>query len=113
METAAHAPQTTATFTRLRDESWGLRIVGPLPVTPGQIVRVTKKDGTATDERVGEVVWSDGKGVTLARVGRAATPASPRPAYAGGRFSGRLRTCGYCGGSYPANGLCPRCGDEG
>lgn len=101
--------ENTATFTRLRDESWGLRIVGPLPVDPGQTVRVTKKDGTATTERVGEVVWSDGKGVTLARVARVATPASPRPAHAGGRSSGGFRTCSYCDRRVPRASLC--CGD--
>lgn len=115
---AATAAENAATWTKLRDGSWGLRITGPLAVTAGMVVTAKRSNGTTSREAVGEVVWSDGK-VTLARVG-----AKPREASAGGysyapraaaapRPGARMRKCGYCDGLYPADGLCPRCGDEG
>lgn len=117
MTTTTAATSNTATFTKLRDGSWGLRIVGPHAVEPGQSVTVTKKSGETSTERVGEVIWSDGKGVTLAKISaRVATPAAPHaaaPARSYNASSARWVTCGYCGGRYPRGGLCSRCGDEG
>lgn len=115
MTTTTATTSNTATFTKLRDGDWGLRIVGPHAVEPGQTITVMKKSGETSSERVGEVVWSDGKGVTLAKIGqRAATPAAPRPAAQSYSYRSReMNTCGYCGGRYPRGGLCVRCGDEG
>lgn len=112
MTTTTATTSNTATFTKLRDGSWGLRIVGPNAVEPGQTVTVTKKSDETSTERVGEVIWSDGKGVTLAKIAaRVTTPAAPR--YAAPSRGRRMRTCGYCDRHYPADGLCSNCGDEG
>lgn len=116
MTTTTATTSNTATFTKLRDGDWGLRIVGPHAVEPGQTVTVTKKSGETSTERVGEVIWSDGKGVTLAKIAaRVTTPAAPRYAAPSrpAATRGKMRICGYCDGPYPVGGLCPRCGDEG
>ena len=55
-----------ATFTKLRDGSWGLRIEGSAKA--GQTVTVTKKSGETSREVVGKIIWS-GNGITLAKVG--------------------------------------------
>jgi len=45
-----------ATYTQLRDQSWGVRVIGT--VAAGQAVVVTKKDGTLKTEIVARVLWS-------------------------------------------------------
>jgi hypothetical protein len=54
-----------ASFARLRDGSWGLRIVGE--AQPGDAVRATRRDGSSSIHIVGEIVWC-GQGVTLAEI---------------------------------------------
>lgn len=55
----------TTTYTKLRDESWGIRAEGTL--TAGQRVQVRKKSGEVKTETIGRIVWS-GNGVTLATI---------------------------------------------
>lgn len=46
-----------ATYTKLRDGSWGVRLEGgPLPA--GSTVTVTKRDGGQKQETIKAVVWS-------------------------------------------------------
>lgn len=51
--------ETTATFAKLRDGSWGLRVVGCCH--PGSYVQVTKKSGETTLKQIGRVMWHDAK----------------------------------------------------
>lgn len=63
---------TLATFAKLRDGSWGLRIVNDSYCPKaGEYVRVTRRDGEAAFKRVGRVVWRD-KGVALCTIGESA-----------------------------------------
>ena len=55
----------TATFSRLRDGSWGVRVNGA--AAKGDVVLASRRDGRQTCLTVGAVVWS-GNGVTLARI---------------------------------------------
>ena len=57
----------TATYTKLRDGSWGIR--SNLKLTVGQNVPVTKRNGTSKTEQVTKVLWTDGK-VWLASIGQ-------------------------------------------
>lgn len=61
-----------ATFTKLKDNSWGLRIKGSLPDI-GSTVEVVRANGSRSQQCVGAVVWS-GDGVHLVRIGVAGTP---------------------------------------
>ena len=61
---AAPAP-AGATYAKLRDGSWGVRVTGP--AAAGQSVTVRKKDGTSKVERIAAVVW-EGDGVTLCSI---------------------------------------------
>jgi hypothetical protein len=78
----------TATYTKLRDGSWGVRVVGT--VAPGATVQVTKKSGESKTETVGKVIWT-GNGVTLATLARESTP-RPTTRRRGGRYE-----CEECG----------------
>ena len=46
-----------ASYTKLRDGSWGVRVMGKIEA--GASVTVTKRDGTTKCERVARVLWSD------------------------------------------------------
>ncbi len=56
----------SATYTKLRDGSWGIRSTETIRV--GQTVLVAKRDGSTKSETVGAIVWT-GNGVTLASIG--------------------------------------------
>lgn len=47
------------TYTKLKSGEWGVRIDGR--ATPGATVTVTKKSGENKTERIGRVLWTDGK----------------------------------------------------
>jgi len=49
---------TTATFTKLNDGSWGLRVKGV--AHHGDYVVVTKKNGESTMKQIKTVLWADG-----------------------------------------------------
>lgn len=76
---------TTATYTKLRDGSWGLRVQGK--AFDGQDVLVTTRAGRTVEESVGKVLWSDGK-ISLCK-----TFASQMPRR-GKASAGRCRRCG-------------------
>jgi hypothetical protein len=56
----------TATWARLRDGAWGLRVQGE--ARTGDTVRAVRASGASALVRVGRIVWS-GEGVTLATAG--------------------------------------------
>ncbi len=68
----------TATYTKLKDGSWGVRVTGT-PSHEGRVITVTKKDGSAKQEALGPRVW-EGNGVQLLRInsGYRATKSSAR-----------------------------------
>lgn len=86
------------TFTKLRDETWGLRSTTNLPF--GQTVVVEKKDGTTSTAVVGEKVWA-GNGVVLYRAGGAKSASKHRA----------WRPCGYPGCTQGRH--CDECDGEG
>lgn len=78
----------SATYTKLKDGTWGLRIVGAITAT----VTVRKKSGEEKQERVGRVLWS-GNGITLATI----------------QFSRQSSGGEYCGYACPVTGrICCR-----
>lgn len=46
----------SASYTKLRDGNWGVRIVGPAP-QQGATVTVTKKSGETKTETIGRLLW--------------------------------------------------------
>jgi len=57
-----------ATFTKLRDGSWGLR---GMNLQQGDSVLVSRKDGSKTKMEVGRIVWKGPDGTTVAEIGGA------------------------------------------
>jgi len=81
-----------ATYTKLRDGSWGIRAQEPL--TAGQAVTVAKRDGTTQTETVDKIVWTGEDGTTLATIQprrKAASASSARRSHA------ETKTCWECG----------------
>lgn len=84
-----------ATYTKLRDGSWGVRVVGTPPIA-GSVVSVTTKAGKVKQETISRVVWSgkddSGSTVSLCSVGQSArSGGTPRNA-------SRTRGAQYCEG---------------
>lgn len=61
-----------ATYTKLKDESWGIRVQGT--VAAGDTVTVAKRDGSTKQEVVLAVLWT-GEGVSLCSIRRDSAPA--------------------------------------
>ena len=85
-----------ASYTKLRDGSWGVRAGGA--VRAGESLTVTKRDGTTKIETVGRVLWSGpdsrtGEVISLCTVLADAAPASPRAAYASNYQASRRSRC--------------------
>lgn len=101
----------SASFTKLRDGSWGVRLSGSAPQR-GQVLAVARKDGTVTMVTVERVIWS-GNGAHLCAIAqeRLQRAAAPRPSR--GPRSGRCRECGGALVSVPHHramgGLCGQC----
>jgi hypothetical protein len=55
-----------ATWTKMRDGNWGLRVEGD--VKAGDVVLACTKSGKKTRESVGSVVWA-GNGISLCTLG--------------------------------------------
>jgi hypothetical protein len=92
------ATTAKATYTQLRDGSWGIRAAGKL--SAGASVTVTKRDGTSKTETISKVLWTgtdskSGQTVSLCSIARTASAFS---------YSGRRRyrndddqcTCPQC-----------------
>ena len=93
---ATHLP--SASWARLRDGSWGLRIEGA-GLRAGDRVRARRKDGSDSIETIGRIAWT-GEGVTVASVVASAKPAtrsygssSRVPVKDSGRGRGRTDSC--------------------
>lgn len=106
-----------ASYTKLRDGSWGVRVEGK--ATVGMSVDVTKRDGSVKRETVSAVKWTGqdrdtGRDVSICAVvpsARPSPPASPRPAqYAKPAARRNWRPCGYPGCN-PA--YCDECDGQG
>lgn len=57
------------TFTKLKSGEWGLRVEGT--AKPGDLVTVSKKDGSKESKMVGKIIWN-GNGITLCTIAAAA-----------------------------------------
>lgn len=69
----------SATYQKLKDGSWGIRLKGPKP-SKGDRVAVSKKSGETKEEVIDRVLWS-GDGVHLCSVAGnsgCGSPGSPR-----------------------------------
>lgn len=44
------------TYTKLKDESWGIRCTSK--VSPGEVVTVTKKSGETKQETIKDIIWN-------------------------------------------------------
>ena len=82
------------TYTKLRDGSWGVR--APAGTKAGDLISVTKRDGSTKPERVERVLWQ-GDGVALCSIAPSAPPASSGGsryyARSSGSGSGRRKAC--------------------
>lgn len=74
-----------ATYSKLRNGDWGVRVQGT--ATVGQTVTVRKKSGETKAERIASVVWV-GNGISLCTVERSATSRRSQSSR-----SGRCRDC--------------------
>ena len=102
----------TATYTKLKDDSWGIRVQGGTPKA-GQSITVEKKSGEKKIEIVQKVLWT-GNGVTLCSVAKSASAATSngkahRPGVCvncGDSCNPRYKRCLDCvdGGSRAHNG---------
>lgn len=62
----------TATYTKLKDGTWGVRVNGT--VAAGERITVSKRDGSSKTETVAKVLWTgiarDGQQACLVEIGR-------------------------------------------
>lgn len=97
----------TATYTKLTNGDWGIKVTGD--ISAGASVTVTKRDGSTKSEIVGKVVWTGKDKYSDAQVSictvQQVQRVSCRPAYRGGRGSGR-RECDECGDYVTAGTRC-------
>ena len=98
--------QTAATFARLKDQTWGLRVNGPRPVE-GAAVTVAKRDGSTKSATVARILWhgtaKDGREASLCSI----TESGGRDSYGNRTGNGdsyragvrapHRRVCDYCG----------------
>jgi hypothetical protein len=96
----------SASYTKLRDGSWGLRVVGASPHAGATVVVRTRAGATKT-ETVGRVLWS-GQGVHLASI-QAGASRGTSSSYRG--YSRARRTGCSCGSleDTPRDSDCASC----
>lgn len=94
----------TATYTKLRDGSWGIRATNA--VAPGASISVTKKSGENKIENIGRVIWS-GNGVWLATIEKSSNPKKVGSCDECGSKSNALREAADSSGVMGM--VCPRC----
>ena len=68
---------TTATYTKLRDGSWGIRYSSESTAKAGDRIAVTKRDGTTKTETLGRLVWA-GNGVAIATIAQSGNSTAQR-----------------------------------
>jgi len=100
-----------ATFTKLRDGNWGLRVTGGTPA-PGQTINVSKKDGAVVRKTIGKVLWK-GPDACLCTV---EDDRPSNPGTSGRRSGGSSGCCRECRGALVSaphhramGGLCGFC----
>lgn len=81
-----------AMFAKLKDGSWGARVVGSKPAV-GDTVSIVRKDGGAVAKRIDRVIWSGG-GAHLCAISDAAVAGGPGRRSSMGRSS-MHSSCGY------------------
>jgi len=91
-------PTNSITWTKLRDDSWGIRGAG---LIEGETVTVTKRSGQTKSVMVGEIVWTGqdsrtGQQTQIARVSKTQNTQSPQRS--------RSRSCRRCGCTDPSCG---------
>lgn len=82
----------TATYTKLKDGSWGIRVVSVTKVTPGAAVTVTTKAGKQKTEVIGKVLWT-GNGVNLCTI--ASSTQSRSSSRDNGAYDGSCANCRF------------------
>lgn len=72
--------QIRATYARLMDQSWGIRVTGATAddLKPGWVISVRKKDGTERDETIKAIVSSIAGVFTCSVEPSKAVPSSPK-----------------------------------
>ena len=85
------------TFSRISDEVWGIRSDNG-PLTAGDRVIVSRKDGTEVPVTVGRVLWTRGE-VSLAEIDRSGAGGSGG---SGGSGGGRAASAGRRKAAKPA-----------
>lgn len=105
---------SSATYTKLRDGSWGLRVTGTTTPKANEKVVVAKRDGTSKVEHVAAILWS-GDGVHLCTISQAFVsqrPLSPQRGGPSGARKARGTWTGCSCGSveeYERRGDCASC----
>lgn len=90
-----------ATYAKLKDGSWGVKVEGAAIV--GQSIIVTKKSGETKSEKVSRILWTDGK-TTLCAITQSAN------GHSSGSRPGKCSECGTpCNPKYR---YCYSCGLE-
>lgn len=93
-----------ASYTKLRDGSWGVRVQQAAAPTSGVTITVTTKAGAVKTETIGRVLWS-GNGVHICTV------SSTRSSSRGGKWTGC--SCGSreddAGDLIPSSRNCKQC----
>ena len=88
-----------ATYMKLKNGDWGIRVEGPVQI--GQQVTVTTKAGMTKTETVAAVLWSSG-GVSLCSI-------QAKPQASGPRYQRGPRTCKTCGCRINYGVYCGKC----
>jgi len=83
-----------ASYTKLQSGSWGVRVDGA--ASAGQVVTVTKRDGSSKSERIERVLWTGadrrtGKTISICAIASGTGGGQPRR---NGRRGGGCRGCG-------------------
>lgn len=86
--------QKAATYTHLRDGSWGVRVPGT--TVAGASIPVRKRDGKTKNETVSKVLWTGRDSKT----GQTVSLCSIRSSAASGTHGGKREMCADCG-QYP------------
>lgn len=100
----------SATYTKLQDGSWGVRVPGSVQVVAGMRVTVAKKDGTTKPEIISRVVWS-GKGRDGAAVHLCAIEQQGQRVYDPQKFNGYGRAKGGYRKACVSGGNCSSIGN--
>jgi hypothetical protein len=102
---------SSATYTKLRDGSWGLRVTGTTTPKANEKVVVAKRDGTSKVEHVAAILWS-GDGVHLCSISQCFSqrPLSPQRGGSGRGVRGTWTGCS-CGSveEYERRSDCSSC----